>query len=145
MPTTAQISLARTLLTKTGNSKQKEDIVEGFTNGRTKHISEMYPAEFSALVLHLQALAPKTKKDISAEKMRRRIISMAHEMGWHAVKDGRYILNADGKPKADMKRIDAWCVKYGHGAKKLNKYTYDELPTLVTQFEKAHSSYLKSR
>jgi len=141
MPNAAQISLARTLLSKTGNSSHKDDIIRGFTGQRTQSISAMTDAEFSALIAHLRTLDPNAA---AADKMRKKIISLAHEMGWHK-KDGtgKLLLNKNRKPIADMPRIDGWCKTYGHLKKSLDNYTYKELPTLVTQFTNVYDQYLK--
>jgi hypothetical protein len=45
--------------------------------------------------------------------------------------------------KADMARINAWCMKYGQYKKELNKHNEKELAHLVTQFESAYKSFLK--
>lgn len=66
------------------------------------------------------------------ERMRRKIISRAHEMGWKTPEG-----------KADIERIDNWCLNYGYLKKKLNQYTYNELPKLVTIFEeKVYKQFL---
>lgn len=58
------------------------------------------------------------------EKMRRRILSMAHEMGWQ-IQGG----------KIDMQRVNGWCERYGGFKKVLNKHTYLELVKLTSGFE----------
>lgn len=70
-----------------------------------------------------------TTQDKSSDKMRKKIISMAHDLGW------QYVHPLHGKLCADMKAINQWCKKYGYLHKPLDKYTYRELPTLVSQFE----------
>lgn len=61
--------------------------------------------------------------DDPCEKMRRKLISMAHTIGWQS------------KEKADMNRINKWCVQYGQFKKELNEHTYDELTHLISQFQ----------
>jgi hypothetical protein len=46
--------------------------------------------------------------------------------------------------KIDIERVDAWCVTYGYGHKKLKEYTYVEMPKLITQFRAVYEDYLKS-
>jgi hypothetical protein len=43
-----------------------------------------------------------------------------------------------------MQRIYAWVEKYGYLHKHLNKYTYEELPKLVSQAEQCYYSFLKT-
>ena len=64
--------------------------------------------------------------------MRKKLIHLAKEMGY--TKDG----------KADMDKINAWCLHYGYGKKELNKYAYNELPKLLSQFEKVYEYYIKN-
>ncbi|RTL47238.1 MAG: hypothetical protein EKK39_14815 [Sphingobacteriales bacterium] len=109
----------------------KEIITLGFTQQRTTHISEMTKTEAAALIQHLKDIDPEEQR---ANKMRRKIISMAHEMHWH---------NKYGK--ADIQRIDNWCKAYGYKHKSLNNYTYKELPALVTQFEQVYLSFLNHK
>lgn len=48
------------------------------------------------------------------------------------------------KPKVDMDHVNAWCIKHGYLKKKLDNYTYSELPKLVSQFEEVYRGYLRS-
>ena len=45
--------------------------------------------------------------------------------------------------KADIERINAWCIKSGIYHKGFNDHTPAELPHLLTQFEAVYQSYLK--
>lgn len=115
------------------NSDMKADMVEQYTGGRTRSTADMYTHECQALINFLSAQVGKTTEGQRADKMRKKIISMAHEMGWQ-LPNG----------KADIARVNAWCKKYGHGHKPLNSYQYKELPELVGQFEEAYKYYLKT-
>lgn len=139
MPNSKQIALARVLLTKAGRMDLKEAIVSGFTNGRTEHISSMHPAEFTAFIRHLQSNLPNAD---AADNMRRKIISLAHEMGWYKTDTTGKLLFKNGKPIIDVPRIDGWCKTYGYLKKSLNSYEYAELPKLVSQFTKVYDDYL---
>lgn len=97
---------------------QKETLVLAFSNGRCKSSKELTLQEAGALITHLKSLD-------GSHKMRRKIISMAHELGW----------KIPGTKKIDMDAINEWCKKYGFGKKELNEYTEQELPKLVTQFQ----------
>lgn len=126
--TTAQIKYVRGLLAKVGLSDQKDDLVRGFTNGRTTHLTEMNHAETNALIKALVGGETVSPRDM----MIRKILSIAHTMKWQL---------ADGK--VDMNRINAWCVKYSKEHKGLDQISNDQLPSVVTQFEKVYSSFLK--
>lgn len=105
-----------------GLMDMKAELVTDFSNGRCQSMKDMQLSELTELLRHLNSgnEAPPTRGD----RQRKRIISMAHQMGWQV----------DGQ-KADMKRINEWCVKYGKWHKPLNDHTTLELNELVTQFE----------
>jgi hypothetical protein len=112
--------------------EDKEAFAWQYSNGRTYRTSELTLTEYKQLIKDLQALF--SKQDTS-NTMRRKMISHAHEMSW--------TVGVDGKIKADMKRLNNWCVKFGYLHKPLNEYTMQELPTLLTQFDRVYSDYLK--
>lgn len=126
----AQYACIHALLNKLHLTAKKEEILRIFSNCRTGSCKELSSYEANAIILHLKSLDPE---EVGAEKMRRKIISMAHEMGWRI----------PGTRKADMQRIDAWMVKSSYLHKKINQYRYAELPKLVTQFEAVYKSFLK--
>jgi hypothetical protein len=108
------------LLNTTGFLPQKRSLVFGFTNGRSESSKDMNDTEAIDLINYLKQ---HDKQGEAAEKMRRKIIHHAKEMGW--------LLPGN---KANMQRINEWCEKYGYLHKPLNKYSYEELPKLVSQF-----------
>jgi len=57
-------------------------------------------------------------------------------MGWQLPPDNT------GRRRVDMKRVDGWCVSFSYLKKKLDNYTYEELPKLVSQFELVYTDYL---
>lgn len=116
-----QAEQTRTLHALLNNNKmmgQKAALILGFTDGRSESSKDLTYQEAGALINHLKSID-------SSHKMRRRIIKMAHEMGWK-LKDSS---------KIDIERVNEWCVKFGYGHKPLNDYSPVELPKLVSQFE----------
>lgn len=139
--TPGQLKAIRTLLSKLGMEEEdKESIVQAFTAGRTNHISNMFFAEAAALVGHLKSMDGESA---SADRMRNKILSYAHEMNWHLPPSPSP--KERGVPKIDMDHVNNWCCEYGYLHKKLDAYTYKELPALVTQFEQVYKSYLKGK
>jgi hypothetical protein len=129
--TPQQIQCIAVLIGKLQLKERKTDLVLGFSNDRTESTKELSLDEAKALISYLKSLDADEKK---ADVMRKKIISLAHEMNWHL----------PGTNKADMPRIDGWCKKFSPLHKSLNNHTLKELPALVTQFEKVYSSYLHS-
>lgn len=124
----AKLACIHALINKLHLKGRKEEMVMGFTTGRSGSSKDLTNDEANAMIRHLKSLDPE---EVGAEKMRRKIISMAHEMGWRI----------PGTTKADMKHIDAWCLKYGK--KKLNQYRYKELVKIVTMFKEMYNDFLK--
>lgn len=129
MPTKHQLTIIHTLLNKHKMIAHKAEIIAGFTGGRTESSRDLQPGEAVRLIKYLNSLASASSAtDVKAERMRRKIISLGHEMNWR-------ILTGSMAGKIDMKRIDAWCTHFGYLHKRLDDYTYQELPRLITQFE----------
>ena len=127
-----QLKCLNTIVGKLGMSKEtKQMMVSAFSGGRATSSKDLYLDEATAIIKHLKSLDNDEPK---AEKMRKKMISMAHEIGWET------------KPRrADMKRLDDWCKKFGYLHKSLDNYTYKELPKLVSQFESGPYKYYFSK
>ena len=125
------------LLQKLGiPAKERANLAWQYSKERTTHTSELTPVEYSQLLTDLSEQDKAANAE--GERMRRFIISMAHEMGWHKYDE------RTGKTKANMQSIDNWCVKHGKFHKKLDGHTKAELIELVSQFQEVHKSYLKT-
>lgn len=132
--TKPQIKTIRTLLSKLGQGEYKDGIVQELTKGRTTHISELTVQEAHSLIKNLN-----DPNEATAEKQRRYLLAMAHEMRWE-LPDG----------KVDMGRVNGWVANYGHLGKgkravsglKLNDYKGRDLQKLIWQFEEAYKDYI---
>lgn len=132
-----QLKQLHTLLQKQNLTHYKAEMVGGATAGRTESSRELHYNEAAELIKQLQAMQPVQQwKPKPGEQQRRKIIAIAYNMGWEIPNP------KGGKPIADMKRINDWCIKFGFGKKKLNDYTTKELPTLVSVFEKVYKEFL---
>lgn len=133
-----QVKAIYTLLGKFGLRDEKESIVRSFTANRTDSTRAMKPAEAAALIGHLKSM---DVVDTRSEKMRKKILSMAHEMGWSS--SAKATEDKQAKRKIDMEHVNNWCKSRGYLHKPLDDYTYNELPRLVSQFEQVYKDYLK--
>lgn len=118
-----QIKLIHTLKTK----HQLDDdtyrlMIHAASDGRTNSSKELTFLEASHLI---ESLLQSDHNYDSCQRMRRKVIAMAREIGW-IVKDQK---------RVDLKKIDGWCRKFSYLKKSLNRYTFEELPKLVRQFE----------
>ena len=64
--------------------------------------------------------------------MKRKILSMAHELRWETPEG-----------KVDIARLDAWCVKYTPTHCEFNAISIEDLPTVVSIYEKMYKRFLK--
>lgn len=129
--TPGQIKIIRTIISERKMDHMKDDLILSASDGRTNSTKELYFAEADALIKTLNV--DSKKKEDKSYKMRGKILSMAHEMQWYL----------PGTRKLNYARINEWCEKFGYLHKRLDRYTYSELPKLVTQFESVHKDYLK--
>jgi hypothetical protein len=147
-----QLGVIHALLVKRDLLEHKAEIVEKFTEGRTRSSRELTMSEARALIGQLggastgsgSSTGSDTQKastgsyssetDPSHIRQVRYIMAMAHEMGWQ--KEGK---------KIDMARLDAWCISHGHGHKALREYSTAELPKLVTQMQLMLTDYRSTK
>lgn len=136
--TPAQLKCISTICqTKKISKDVKANIVSGFTNGRTETSTELTPAEATEVIRHLkEAYGDGDTKSMAA--MIGKLFYYCHEMNWTK-------LNPKGKIVADGKKLDEWMVEYSYLKKKMNAYTYQQLPKLVSQFSEVYKSHLKKQ
>lgn len=128
--TPAQRTAIMTLVRRMG--LDKEEIVDAATNGRTTSLRETTKEEARQL---LEKLGAQPKHDNRLE-MIKKIYSLAHQMRW----------TLPNQPdKVDVQNMNERLVKYGYLHKPLDKYTYNELPKLVTQVEQMLTHYLTGK
>lgn len=135
MSTPGQITYARRLLRECGMPEEgdKKEMCLIHSDGRTDSLTALTYHEVNSLINALKT-AQGIPTDTPAEKMQRKIISMAHEMRWHLPKT----------IKVDMKQVNDWCLNKSGFKKTLKDLNYQELPAAVTRFEMLYAGYLKA-
>lgn len=119
------------LLNNTGLAEQKANLVFGFTKGRSESSKDMTDGEAIDFINYLRQ--QPNANDEAANKMRRKIISLAYELHW--AKSGNW--------KAAVAAIDSFCLSpKGIFKKELNKHSYQELVQVVSQFEMMYKKHL---
>lgn len=124
-----QITIIHTLISKL--KLDKATLVSGASDGRTESVGGLSYPEAVDLIKYLKSQDPEEK---AAERMRRKIISIGHELNYCK----------PGTTKIDMERVDEWCLKYGKFKKKLDHHNYHELVELVTQFKEYRRHYMEN-
>jgi hypothetical protein len=139
-----QIKKIRTLISKLNLGDMKEDLVFGVSSGRTTSTSKLNSQEAFRLISHLSknnsgapSLSSTNEHRAKSDKMRKQIISCAHEMGMK-LPDGKINMNAVNRLVAEKGYLKD---KY----KTLDEYTYNDLPKLVFQFKQFRDFYLKKK
>jgi hypothetical protein len=130
-----QLSAIHALLNKLDMMDDKKAIVEQYSNGRTTSSKELTKFEAKALIGNLKSMLPQTDEEQKTEKMKNKIIGMAHDIGWEIGDTG----------KIDMPRLNNWCIKTGAFAKELDDHNSKELVKLVSQFERVYEWNMKNR
>lgn len=129
-----QIKYTRNLLNKLGyDEKDKEELCFIHSDGETTSLRAMNYKQTVSLQNALKD-ACGIPKELPSDKMRKKIISIAHEMRWHI----------PGTCKIDMAEVDKWCLTKSGFKKPLDDLNYQELPKAVTMMERVYTAYLKA-
>ncbi|MEZ5017361.1 MAG: hypothetical protein R2800_09940 [Flavipsychrobacter sp.] len=112
--------------------EERRELISQFTDGRTNSVKDLSDYDADELIAKLES--PEYQ---SADKMRKKIISMAYDMGWGNS------FSFSGKVET-LRRVNEWCEFYGRYNKPLNDHTPLELPHLVTQFGEMHKKHMDS-
>lgn len=117
----------RTVLNEQKLSHLKDDIVSGYTNGRTIHASDLSEVELKSLIESLQKPVKKAAPD-KGDKIRKGIFHIAYQMD---------IISAEMTSAEKTARIEEYIQKHEKmGNKKhLNEYSVPELQKLFHQFK----------
>ena len=91
--TPKQLNFVNKLISREGLSFASDDFALEFSKNRTADLGDLTHQETQALIGYFQTPSPQ-------QKMKRKILSMAHEMRWET-KEG----------KVDMVRLNDWCNK----------------------------------
>lgn len=115
------------LLKETNRTQFKETIVAAYSASQSTSVKDLTDKELQNAVDFLSQGSSNTPtlQDESKNKMRRKIIAICADT-FQMVENGR----------ADMNKIYKFVLEKGYLKKPFNEYEYNELPTLVSQFEK---------
>lgn len=134
MPQQSYLAKIHILFKETGMLAFKRDIVSSFCSSGSESSRHLTDTEALELITYLDSLkVNKPTEIVAAHNMKLKLIAMAHELGWK-MPNG----------KINIKSLDDWCLKFSYLRKKMDDYTYRELPKLITQFEQGpYRSFLK--
>lgn len=127
----------------------RSELIIQFTEAKKNRLSDLTYFEYAEFLRWLNLTFQTNNPTIHSEafptiqpsnnplyersnQMRRKIIALFHKMGY----------KLDGTDKINLKRVNDWCVKYGHKHVELNAYDYSELCLLLTQVEKYYKSFI---
>lgn len=137
--TKEQISAVHTVLHRHGLMHDKRNIIDSFTNGRSTSSKDLTFDEAKEL---LAAFNTKPAADVDPRTpMIKKLFKMAHQLGW--IKKQKVVSGSSITEKNDNSQLYGWVNQYGYLKKDLKKYTYSELPKLISQLEfGAYKSYI---
>ena len=107
----------------------RSELIHQFTAGRKSGLKDLTYFEYAEFLSWIS----RTLEEKS-NQMRRKIIALFHKMGY----------KLEGSDKINMKRVNDWCIKYGHKHVELNAYNYNELCALLTQAEKYYKTFIEA-
>lgn len=144
---TPQFKQMMALFNQTGKMGYRHTYCWEASRGRTESTRELTATEIQSIIHRLQSESDSYQQ---ANRMRRKLISMAREMGWSSPQPSpkeRELAACHSSPLGRqggdiMQRIDHWCEKYGQFHKPLMGHTLKELPLLISQFERVYKSFL---
>lgn len=126
--TPKQLSYIKSLIKKAGWDDGNEAI-KSYSKNKINLLSDLSKTEAARFI---KQLLQENGQDNSDDRMRKKIIGMAHEMNW---------VNGNN---VNMTRVNDWCINSGMFKKPLQKHNTKELSRLVGQFEKVKKSFIKS-
>jgi hypothetical protein len=137
--TKGQIGYVRGLLAQNKlDEEDKEALVLEYTEGRTTHLRDMTQPETQALIKALGG------GNSPGDKMRRKILSMAHDLDWQLPRPSGTPSGRGGQTSrraVDMDRVNNWCMKYFKH--KLDDIPARKLTEVVSAFEKMYNETMK--
>lgn len=107
------------------DAEQRADLVHQYTNGRTCSSREMTAMECNSLIHHLEQQLGEGDQGGQMYRMRRKVFSLAHELGWE-------LMNGH----VDRDRLNNWLLKFGKHKKELKQLSAAELRDTITQLER---------
>lgn len=142
---TQQIKAFHAILKERGLMDEKKEIVKQISSGRTESSKELSYEELQGWIDSVNSdRTLKKATDNKSQRMINNIIAMAREMGVIERKPG---VRKSGKIEmiSDYTLFEDWMLTKSYLKKRLSQYTYEELPTLVTQYKNIYLSWLKKK
>lgn len=138
--TRSQLSAFYAILSERGLKDDKDDIVRQISEGRTTSAAAL---TFNEAQQWIKAMNARPTKEDPRKRMVNHIIAMATEIGFV-----KWVQKVDTNGQLKMVRnyadLHTWILKYGYLHKKLNDYSYEGLPKLVTAFKNLYLDKLKN-
>lgn len=137
--TKKQIRAIHATIKAKGLQDQKKDIILNASEGRTESSSDLTYEEAHTL---LKFLNTENKNNQSTDRMIRKLMAMAYDLRW--IESFTFVRDHKTFKRNDFSKVYEWVRKYGYLGKELKEYSYQELPKLLSQFEKGpYAHFLK--
>lgn len=125
------------LLKRSNLRPKKYDLVKQFSAVGSTDSSKLSYQEATTLINYLEREVSK------ADTMRKKMLHLGYEMRYNLPRNKEQEgLEAS---KINYLNVNAWCEsKYCQNPKPLQLYTAEELPAVLSQFERVYKSFLKN-
>lgn len=123
--TPKQKTFVHRIIEREGLTFVSDNLALEFSGNRTNVLAELNHKETQALINNFI-------KPSSTQKMKRKILSMAHEIRW---------VTPEGK--IDINKLNNWCKKYTPSHCDFNAISAKDLPIVVSIYEKMYKNVLK--
>lgn len=115
-----------------GVQLDRSEWISIFTDGSKNSLTTLTPTEYREFIVFMNQSLKKEQISTDRElKQRRKVIALFAQMGY-----------VTEELKSDMKRINEWCVQYGHKHVELNHYHSADLTKLVSQAQETYNSFI---
>jgi hypothetical protein len=122
-------------------SDDKRSIIKEISGGRTESTTELTWDEANDWIAKMNGITKRSELPDPRQKMINKVIAMAREMG--VIKRQPVVSNGGMKTVSDYTDFNKWMREKSYLKKSLNSYSYEELPTLVTQYKNIYESWLR--
>lgn len=115
-----------------GDSRDRDEIIMDFTGGLKSSLKELTEFEYHELLRVMsRSISTSAKRHDKEDTKRKRVIALLCNSG--------FTINN----KADMLKINQWCVSHGHLHKPLDHYKGQDLSKLIVQAEEMYYKFLE--
>lgn len=126
------------------SEEEKRELISRASNDRTDSSRALTHSEMESILTGLNGpQKPQTQVQVREQAIRK-MYFYCHQMGWQLKDEKGVLVLQNGRPKVDVARLNAWCIKYGQHHKALDQHSAKEVSDVLTAFQKVYEHHLKN-